>query len=75
MKLVRMIKMCLNESYITDRIGEGMPDQFPIKSSLTQSDALLRLLCIFWFSICHWEGPGKPGVAEIKWDTSASSLC
>jgi hypothetical protein len=40
MKLVRIIKMCLNESYITVRIVEGMSEQFPIGSSLKQ-DALL----------------------------------
>jgi hypothetical protein len=30
-KLARLIKMCLNEFYITVHIGERMSDQFPIK--------------------------------------------
>jgi hypothetical protein len=47
MKLVRLIKMCLNEFYITVFIGEAVSDQFPIKSSLAQRNALLRLLFIF----------------------------
>jgi hypothetical protein len=47
MKLVRLIKMRFNESYITLRIGERMTDQSPIKSSLKQEDALLRLLFNF----------------------------
>jgi hypothetical protein len=33
--------MCLNESYITVRIGEGMSDQFPTKIFLKKGDALL----------------------------------
>jgi hypothetical protein len=39
--------MCLNESCITVRIGERMSDQFPIKSSLKQGDAILWLLFNF----------------------------
>jgi hypothetical protein len=26
------------------------------------------------FRICHWEGPGKPGGTEIKWDTSSGDI-
>jgi hypothetical protein len=40
-KLVRLIRMCLNESYIAGRIGERICEQFPIKSSLNKGDALL----------------------------------
>jgi hypothetical protein len=47
MKIVRLIIMCLNEFYITVLIGEGVSDQFPIKRSLTQRNALLSLLYIF----------------------------
>jgi hypothetical protein len=43
-KLVRLIKMCLNKSYITVHIGERMSDQFPLKSSVKEGDALLLLL-------------------------------
>jgi hypothetical protein len=47
MKPVRLIKICLNEPCITVRIDERVSDQFPIKSSLKQGDALLWLLYNF----------------------------
>jgi hypothetical protein len=31
MKLVRLIKMCLNETYITVRVGEHLSGMFPVK--------------------------------------------
>jgi hypothetical protein len=34
MKLVRLIKMCLNETYSKVRIGKCLSDMFPIQSSL-----------------------------------------
>jgi hypothetical protein len=43
-KLVRLIKMCLNESYMTVGIGEYMSDQFPIQNSLKQGYTSLKLL-------------------------------
>jgi hypothetical protein len=30
MKLVRLIKMCLNETYGNVRVGKHLPDNFPI---------------------------------------------
>jgi hypothetical protein len=41
MKLVRLIKMCLNDMYSKVRIG------FPIQNGLKQGDALARLLLNF----------------------------
>jgi hypothetical protein len=40
MKLVRLIKMCLNETYSKVRIGKQLSDSFPIKNGLKQGDAL-----------------------------------
>jgi hypothetical protein len=49
MKLVRLIKMCLNETYSTVRIGKHLSDSFPIQSGLKQGDALSPLLFSFAF--------------------------
>jgi hypothetical protein len=39
-ELIRLIKMCFSESYMTVRIGEHMSDQFPIQSSLKRDTSL-----------------------------------
>jgi hypothetical protein len=44
MKLVRLIKMCLNKTYIKVHIGKHLSDSFPIQNDLKQGDALLPLL-------------------------------
>ncbi|KAJ4430744.1 hypothetical protein ANN_19335 [Periplaneta americana] len=40
-KLVRLIKMCLSETYRRVRIGQFVSDDFPIHCELKQGDALL----------------------------------
>jgi hypothetical protein len=47
MKLVRLIKMCLNETCIRVRIEKHLSDMFPIKNSLKQGDAFSPLLFSF----------------------------
>jgi len=47
MKLVRLIKMCLTETYSTVRVGRNLSDMFPIRIGLNQGDALLSLLFKF----------------------------
>ncbi|PNF23216.1 hypothetical protein B7P43_G02735 [Cryptotermes secundus] len=47
MKLVRLIKMCLNETYSKDRVGKHLSDKFPIQNGLKQGDALSPLLFNF----------------------------
>jgi hypothetical protein len=46
MKLVRLIKMCLNGTYTSSkvRIGKHLSDSFPIQNGLKQGDALSPLL-------------------------------
>jgi hypothetical protein len=44
MKLVRLIKMCLNETYSKVRIGKRLSDSFPIQNGLKQGDALSQNL-------------------------------
>jgi hypothetical protein len=46
-KLVRLVKMCLNETYSTVRVGKHLSDTFPIKNGLKQGDALSPLLFNF----------------------------
>jgi hypothetical protein len=73
MKLVRLNKMCLKETYSKVRIGKHLCDTFPTQNGVKQGDALMPLL--FNFRICPQEGPGKLGWTEIKWDTSDAGLC
>jgi len=40
-KLVRLIKMCLNETYSKFRVDKLLFDTFPIQNWLKQGDALL----------------------------------
>jgi hypothetical protein len=47
MKLVRLIKMCLNEKYSKVGIGKHLSDSFPIQNGLKQGDALSPLLFNF----------------------------
>ena len=47
MKLVRIIKMCLNETYSRICVGKHLSDMFPIRNGLKQGDAVLALLFNF----------------------------
>ena len=46
-KLVRLIKMCLTETYSRVRVGKNLSDIFPISNGLKQGDALSPLLFNF----------------------------
>jgi hypothetical protein len=46
-KLLRLIKMCLNETYSKVCIGKLFSDKFPIQNGLKQGDALSPLLSNF----------------------------
>ncbi|KAJ4429627.1 hypothetical protein ANN_21828 [Periplaneta americana] len=46
-ELVRLIKMCLSETYSRVRIGQFLSDAFPIHCGLKQGDALSPLLFNF----------------------------
>jgi hypothetical protein len=45
--LVRLIKMCLNETCSKVRVGRLLSDKFPIQNGLQQGDALTPLLFNF----------------------------
>jgi hypothetical protein len=47
MKLVRLIKMCLNETYSKVCIGKYFSDRFSIQNDLKDGDALSSLLFNF----------------------------
>ena len=74
MKLVRLIKMCLNETYSRVQVDKRLSDIFPIRNGLKQGDALSPLI----FNLGReyaFRGSGKPGWLEIKWYTSPVGLC
>jgi len=54
-KLVRPIKMCLNETYSEVHIGKNLSDAFPIQHGQKQGDALSPLLFIFAFEYAIWK--------------------
>ena len=45
--LVRLIKMCLTETYSRVRVVKNLSDMFPIRNGLKQGDALSPLLFNF----------------------------
>jgi hypothetical protein len=47
MKIVRLIKICLNETYTRVWVGKHLSDMFPIKNGLKQRYALLPLIFNF----------------------------
>jgi hypothetical protein len=53
MKLVRLIKMYLIETYIRVRIGKHLSDIFPIRKGLKQGYALSTLLFNFALEYAH----------------------
>jgi hypothetical protein len=44
MKLVRLVKMCLNETYSRVQVGKHLSDTFPIKNGLKKGEAVSPLL-------------------------------
>ena len=47
MKIVRLINMCLNETYGRVRVGKSLYDVFPIRNGLKQGNVLSPLLFNF----------------------------
>jgi hypothetical protein len=52
MKLVRLVKMCLNETYSRFQVGKHLSDTLPIKNGLKRGD--------------HMEDPGTDGRIILK---------
>ena len=47
MKMIKLIKTCLSETYSRVRIGKNLFDMFPIRNDSKQGDALSPLLFNF----------------------------
>jgi sorting nexin-29 len=46
-KMIRLIKMCLTETYSRVRVGKNLSEMFPIRNGLKQGDNLSPLLFNF----------------------------
>jgi hypothetical protein len=53
MKLVRLMKMCLNETYSKVCIGKHLSDSFPIQNGLKQRRCSITTAFQRCFRICH----------------------
>jgi len=51
-KMIRLVKMCLSETYSRDRVGKNVSDMFPIRKGLTQADGLSPLFSTL-LGVCH----------------------
>jgi hypothetical protein len=63
MKLLRLIKMCLNETYSRARVGKHLSDMFSIKNDLKQGGALSSPPFFNLFQIMPIEGFRLTGMA------------
>jgi hypothetical protein len=58
-KLVRLIKMCLNETYSKVHVGKLLSDKFPIQNGLKKRRCSIAIAFQFCFRICHQGSPRK----------------
>jgi hypothetical protein len=68
MKLVQIIKMCLNETCSEVHVGKNMLFAFPVQNGPKQGDAFIAIAFELCFRICHQEGPRKSGRIGINWN-------
>jgi len=54
MKLVRLTKMCLNDTYSTAQVGKHMSNVFPIRNALKQEEVLPLLLFNCALEYANW---------------------
>jgi hypothetical protein len=69
-KQLRLLKVCMNETYSTVRVGKNLSGVFTVRNGL-KTDKFFH----HCFGVFRYEGLGKSEWFEIKWYTSASGLC
>jgi hypothetical protein len=72
-KLVRLVKMCLNETFGKACVGKHLSDMFPVQNCLKLGDNLSTLLCNF--ALEYTFRKVQEDQVGLEWDTSASGLC
>jgi hypothetical protein len=58
-KLIRLIKMCLNETYSKIRIGKLLSDKISYSEWAETRKCSIAIAFQFCFRICHQESPRK----------------
>jgi hypothetical protein len=73
MRLIRLVEMCLGETFSEVPIGKCFSNVYVVQNGINKEElfAIAFELC---FSMCQKEGLGKPGGTEIKMDTYAAGL-
>jgi len=75
MKLLKLIKMCLNETFSRVRVCKHLSNLFPVKHGFKQGDALTSLLFNFAFEYVITRIEVNQEDFKIKWYKLDSSLC
>ena len=67
LEMVRLIKLCLNETYSRVTVGKYLCEFFPMRNGLKNRICFIDIPFQVYFRIRHQVGSGKPGWLKIKW--------